>query len=277
MNRKRKEKESPIANTQPDGHNQSCAESIPAPCRSAATEEEKIETQFNDVALTSQANTDVSQAMPTSGEPGAPETNSDVTYFHVQANANCYAVADLVVTAKDERQAKRKAQQILECTRFQVTGHTRLGAKVFASLMQENVEVEILEIQDHDSELPPVEEDAVRARTEAKMGRRLLLEMERLEINKDGLDVSRENIRAGLGHGMAATLFQDLWQLYQEVHPEQALPKSKLEPGLHVGSIAALASPTPPDAPERPPTKAVPGGMRARLMERRANDPKRQT
>src|SRR4051794_13611070 len=106
-------------------------------------------------------------------KPALPGPNPGVTHYHVQANANCYAVADLVVAAKDERQAKRKAQRIFDKTSLQVTGNTPPGRRCSPASAQENVEIDILQIQDHDSELPPVENDALRARTEVEMGRLL--------------------------------------------------------------------------------------------------------
>ena len=152
------------------------------------------------------------------GADGQSRTTSEVSQFHVQANANCYAVADLVVTAKDERQARKKAQQIFDRTSFQVAGNTRTGAKVFVDLMPENVEIEILEVEDHEGELAPVEEPAVRSRVEAEIGRLILLEMESMEIN----DANKENIRAGMCNAMVHDLFHQLWPLYVELHPNQA-------------------------------------------------------
>ena len=159
--------------------------------------------RLKELAATTQANTDAHEAAPEPGDPGAQPS----THFHVPANANCYAVADLVVAARDERQARRKAQQILDRTRFQVTANTRVGAKVFTSLMQENVDLQILEVQDQNTDLPPVEEDAVRARVEAEMGRLLPLAMESLVIKEEGPAANRQNIRSGMCDEMAHDLF----------------------------------------------------------------------
>jgi hypothetical protein len=61
------------------------------------------------------------------------------------------------------------------------------------------------------------------------MGRIVLGEMESLRTNAEGQEESRRNVQAGLRDGMAHNLFQGLWELYVELHPDEASTGSATE------------------------------------------------
>jgi hypothetical protein len=84
---------------------------------------------------------------------GQPDTSKAVTGFHVLANANCWAVAEVVVAAMDENDAEKKAQQVLNSARFSVMADAPNGANVVTDLMQENVDIEMLETTQLDGEI----------------------------------------------------------------------------------------------------------------------------
>lgn len=205
---------------------------------------------------------DTSNQAPSPEQPSIPGGQ----FYHIQADTNCFAVADLVVVAMDEDQARRKAEQVFDLTRFQVTANTRIGARVYVSLQPENVEIHVLGVQNYDREMPPADEDAIRARVEAEMGRLVLLEMESLDTSDNNPQVDRARIQTGLRHRITAGFFEELWQLYQELHPASPPRQSRAEADRQSNAAAS---------PEQPPGQAKAKGMRERLMDRLAQTPRR--
>jgi hypothetical protein len=54
------------------------------------------------------------------------------------------------------------------------------------------------------------------------MGAWILAEMEGLEWMAEGPEGNRVNIQAGMRDAMSHGLFDDFWELYVKIHPEQA-------------------------------------------------------
>jgi hypothetical protein len=85
-----------------------------------------------------------------------------VMKLRIEANAKCYALAEVVVEGVDEKQAERMAQQLLDSARFNVTADIPIGANVVTDLMQENVEIEILETTELCDEIESLADDGVQ-------------------------------------------------------------------------------------------------------------------
>ncbi len=140
--------------------------------------------------------------------------------FHVEANVNCYAVAEFLVATLNETQASEEAEEILERTRFRVTAEPVGDARIFVSVMPENVEPEILKVEEHEGAALPAQTEAIRDYLEAEIGRRVLLSIEK--VAGKGIPKDRESIRAGVCAALEDDLFELLLPLDGPLQPTLA-------------------------------------------------------
>jgi folate-dependent tRNA-U54 methylase TrmFO/GidA len=147
------------------------------------------------------------------------------SYYRVQANLNFYAMVEFLISAENVSQARQKAAKLLDQCEPIIHVGTPTGTPMQVSLHPENVEAELIEIQPDDSPSPlrldSQASNQLRSEVETEIGKLILSEMESLEVMKMGADENRANIHAGLSDDVDHDLFDDLWEAYIRLHPEQ--------------------------------------------------------
>jgi hypothetical protein len=154
--------------------------------------------------------------------------------FVVELNVNLYATATILISAADEVAAKQLAHESLEQAIFSVVAENVANSQIFPSLLQENVETEILQVYETDDSFA-ADSDALRTQIEMHLGRRLREAFGRFRSRE--LTRQWSNIESEFIELLNTELFDDLWQLYLGLVPKEIRKSGAAGPAVPWTSV----------------------------------------
>ena len=157
--------------------------------------------------------------------PCAEGAGSNPVPFRFQANVNLHAVAEFIVEAADQEEAKASAEKILDAAYFNITRDLNGGLDFYVPVRPECVEIQVLEVEKSSGSLPPNTE-GLRAAVQAVIGQSVLAEMECRQIPEKGLAKNRDNILAAFDDWEDDARYHMamwVWRAYLRLYPEQAV------------------------------------------------------